>query len=70
MFSFASAEGVFDPDETFPYAGITKREEPFVLDPDIRINGFDEVEGGLSAIQARNEAERCLRCYRILMSAK
>ncbi len=69
LLSIASAEGVYNPEETFPYPGATEREEPFVLDPETRINGFDEVEDGLSAAQARAEANRCLRCYRILMSA-
>lgn len=69
LFALASAEGVFDPDEIFAYPGATKREEPFVLDPETRTDGFDEVEKGLSASQARAEANRCLRCYRILMSA-
>lgn len=69
LISLASAEGVYDPEEKFPYPGATEREEPFVLDPDIRINGFDEVEGGLTAAQARVEANRCLRCYRVVMSA-
>ena len=69
LLSLASAEGVFDPDETFPYPGATEREEPVVLDPEVRIKNFDEVEGPLTAAQARAEANRCLRCYRILMSA-
>ncbi|MGD9157083.1 MAG: FAD-dependent oxidoreductase [Desulfobacteraceae bacterium] len=69
LLSLASAEGVYDPEEIFPYPGITEREEPFVLDPEIRVNGFDEVEDGLTPSQARTEADRCLRCYRILMSA-
>ena len=69
LLSLASAEGVFDPEETFPYHGVTEKAEPFVLDPETRVKGFDEVEDGLSAVQARIEANRCLRCYRILMSA-
>jgi formate dehydrogenase beta subunit len=69
ILSLASAEGVYDPEETFPYPGITEREEPSVLDPEIRINGFDEVEDCLTPSQARFEADRCLRCYRLLMSA-
>ena len=69
LLSIISAEGVYDPEETFPYPGLTEREEPPVLDPEIRINGFDEVESGLTPSRARVEAERCLRCYRVLMSA-
>ncbi len=69
LMALAESQGVFDPDETFAYPGQTDRAEPFVMDPEVRINSFDEVEGGLSAAQARAEANRCLRCYRVLMAA-
>ncbi len=69
LYSLAEAEGVFDPDESFPHPGATEREEPAVLHPEVRIQSFDEVEGAFTAAQARAEANRCLRCYRILMSA-
>jgi formate dehydrogenase beta subunit len=69
LLSIISSEGVYDPEEIFPYPGITEREEPHVLDPETRINGFDEVEGCLTPSLARVEADRCLRCYRLLMSA-
>jgi formate dehydrogenase beta subunit len=69
LLALAAAQGVFDSDETFAYPGQTVRAEPPVMDPQVRISGFEEVEGGLTAAQARFEANRCLRCYRILMSA-
>jgi formate dehydrogenase beta subunit len=69
LLALAASQGVYDPDETFAYPGQTERAEPFVMDPEVRINSFDEVEGGLSAAQARSEANRCLRCYRVLMAA-
>ncbi|MBN1275985.1 MAG: FAD-dependent oxidoreductase [Deltaproteobacteria bacterium] len=69
ILSLASAEGVYDPGESFPYPGITEREEPSVLEPEIRVNGFDEVESCLTPSRARVESDRCLRCYRLLMSA-
>ena len=34
-----------------------------------RIHDFDEVEMGLSAEEALLEADRCLRCYRIMLVA-
>jgi formate dehydrogenase beta subunit len=69
LLALAASQGVYDPDETFVYPGLTVRTDPFVLDPEVRINGFEEVEGRFSAAQARSEASRCLRCYRVLMAA-
>ncbi len=37
------------------------------LDVADRLRGFDEVEGGFSADAAMKEAQRCLRCYRLLV---
>lgn len=60
---------IFDGQKSFPFPGITEKAEGDVLDPEIRINSFDEVEDALSSSQARMEAERCLRCYRMIMAA-
>ena len=35
----------------------------------IRVENFDEVEKGFVPFQARKEAARCLRCYRMVMAA-
>lgn len=56
------------PDEA-PFAVLTHRHHPPVRDPETRTADFDEVEGGLSPAQARQEAARCLRCYRIALAA-
>ncbi|MCK9229446.1 MAG: FAD-dependent oxidoreductase [Syntrophales bacterium] len=37
------------------------------LDAEERVGGFEEVEGGYSAVQAMAEAKRCLRCYRVVV---
>ncbi|HQJ31510.1 MAG TPA: FAD-dependent oxidoreductase [Syntrophales bacterium] len=37
------------------------------LDVAERIQGFAEVEGGFDAEAARKEAQRCLRCYRLMV---
>jgi glyoxylate carboligase len=37
------------------------------LDVADRLRGFGEVEGGFSADAAMKEAQRCLRCYRLLV---
>ncbi len=39
---------------------------PF-LDPKVRSGNFEEVEGGFSATEAIREAQRCLRCYRVVV---
>ena len=61
--------GVYDEGEKMPFPGHTRCAHPPVLDPEVRIQSFDEVEATLSPSQAVHEAERCLRCYRIGMVA-
>ncbi len=67
--AIVSSKGMFDQDEAFAYPGGTERIEDPVLEPDYRVHNFKEVEGGLSVAEAREEASRCLRCYRILTAA-
>jgi formate dehydrogenase beta subunit len=67
--AIVASKGMFEHDEPFAYPGGTERTEARVLPPESRVTNFDEVEGGLSAAQAREEASRCLRCYRILTAA-
>ena len=64
-----ATDTVFDPREAFIYPGYTERAHPEIMNPDVRVNGFEEVEKGFSAAQARAEAGRCLRCYRLMLSA-
>ena len=61
--------GVFDAGEKFPYKGFDHQAHAKVAAPEIRIKDFSEVEGGLTSAQARHEAERCLRCYRVAVAA-
>jgi len=35
------------------------------LDPEVRRQMFEEVEGTITAEEAYKEAQRCLRCYRV-----
>ena len=35
------------------------------LAPEIRAHNFEEVELGLTPEEAKKEAERCMRCYRL-----
>ena len=37
------------------------------LDAATRVKGYAEVEGGFSAEEAMKEAQRCLRCYRLVV---
>ncbi len=52
-----------------PFVTPSPRQHAPVVDPAVRINNFSEVEGVLSPAQARDEADRCLRCYRIALGA-
>jgi len=40
------------------------------LDVKKRAGGFEEVEGGFAAMEAISEAQRCLRCYRVVVWEK
>jgi formate dehydrogenase beta subunit len=51
-----------------PFTGSTEKLRPLVVPPEVRIQCFDEVEGPVSMADARHEAERCLRCYRIAVA--
>ncbi|WP_304643121.1 FAD-dependent oxidoreductase [uncultured Parasutterella sp.] len=42
-----------------------ERVQMWELNPAIRRKNFEEVELGLTAEQAKKEAERCMRCYRL-----
>jgi formate dehydrogenase beta subunit len=55
--------------EPIPFTGSTQTLRALVVPPEVRIRCFDEVEGPVSAAEARHEAERCLRCYRIAVAA-
>ena len=46
-----------------------KRRNPAVLEPEGRRSNFDEIEQPFSAPDAVAEAERCLRCYRVVTVA-
>ena len=66
--AMADPGSLFDSDAPFGYPGGSKRLDTPVLDPDTRVHSFDEVEAGFAPHQARQEAGRCLRCYRMLMA--
>jgi formate dehydrogenase beta subunit len=67
--AMVNRSGFFEPDEPFPFQGITCRAEPPVMDPVVRSGSFEEVEGCLNLPQATEESYRCLRCYRIAVAA-
>jgi formate dehydrogenase beta subunit len=69
MEALTEDSALFETDPPLPYPGVTRREEAPVLAPETRVQSFDEVEAGFSPAQARQEANRCLRCYRILVAA-
>lgn len=49
-------------------SGLSRAKMPAVP-PELRIGNLDEVELGFTDQTAAAEAERCMRCYRILMTA-
>ncbi|MEE4276665.1 MAG: FAD-dependent oxidoreductase [Thermoleophilia bacterium] len=55
--------------EPLPFTGSSAQLHAVVVAPEVRIRCFDEVEGAVSTAEARHEAERCLRCYRIAVGA-
>jgi len=61
--------GVFDPQEILPFTGQKDRMALKAMEPEERIKSFDEVEDGVTQFEATNEADRCLRCYRLGMAA-
>ncbi|MCG6908986.1 MAG: FAD-dependent oxidoreductase [Deltaproteobacteria bacterium] len=60
---------VYDPDENLGDIGKRSRKHLEMMPPDTRKYVFDEVEKGYTTPDAREEARRCLRCYRISMVA-
>jgi formate dehydrogenase (NADP+) beta subunit len=46
-----------------------QRQSPEELPTPARLKGFDEVEKVFTAESAAKEAERCLRCYRVMLMA-
>ena len=56
---------VYDKDEDVGLAGGQEGKHLEMLDPEERRHTFAEVEVGFPIPVAREEAERCLRCYRI-----
>lgn len=60
---------VFDPREKVPIPGGTKRV-PIKHEPPLeRRKDFREVDKGYTPEEAKAEADRCLRCYRVVMYA-
>ncbi|MDO8785776.1 MAG: FAD-dependent oxidoreductase, partial [Syntrophales bacterium] len=60
---------VFDPMEKIGLLGGRKRLHLQMLPPGERKQTFAEVEKGYHFLEARAEADRCLRCYRVGMIA-
>jgi formate dehydrogenase (NADP+) beta subunit len=56
---------VYDPSEDIGIPGGQPRKHLEMLPPDSRKYSFDEVESGYTLPEARAEAARCLRCYRV-----
>ncbi len=62
----------FGPAEESEYcAGVSGLERTHMpaIEPQARVGNFDEIELGFSEQEAVAEAERCMRCYRLIMTA-
>ena len=60
--------GVYDPDEVPESPAGLKRRNSCIVDVSERIKGFNQVDLGLANQASVEEAERCLRCYRLLLA--
>ncbi len=56
-------------DEPLPCTDVTEAMPVHMLDMDVRLQGFGEVEMNSADFEATREASRCLRCFRIVMIA-
>lgn len=65
MEDFFSAIGVYDPKEDIGIIDGRQRKDLKMMSPEKRKYTFDEVESGFPVNEAIEEADRCLRCYRI-----
>ncbi len=65
MEDFFSAVGVYDPKEDIGIIDGRQRRDLKIMPPEKRKYIFDEVESGYPINEAIEEADRCLRCYRI-----
>ncbi len=60
---------IYDPNETVKVSEPQDRKQVAKLPPETRKISFEEVEKGFSTPEAVAEAERCLRCYRVMTVA-
>lgn len=59
--------GIYEPKEKIQAVGGRKRYDAELIPADERSKSFAQVELGLPHPEALKEAERCLRCYRLLL---
>ncbi|PJE78723.1 NADPH-Fe(3+) oxidoreductase subunit beta [invertebrate metagenome] len=60
---------IYDNDEKLFRGAPSERNHCELIPLKQRVTSFDEVEKGYTQTQARSEASRCLRCYRVLTIA-
>ena len=60
---------IYDPKEAVKVSEVRDRKGVTKLNPETRKASFEEVEQGFSPAEAVAEAERCLRCYRVVTIA-
>ncbi len=67
---FLMKKNILDQSEVLPSTDFTEAMPIHMLNMDVRLEGFGEVEESSSDAEAVREASRCLRCFRILMLAE
>ncbi len=67
MEDFLSEVKVFDPSEDIGIIGGRERVKIHHMSPEERKKSFVEYTEGYSIVEARAEADRCLKCYRVAM---
>ncbi|MBI5604436.1 MAG: FAD-dependent oxidoreductase [Deltaproteobacteria bacterium] len=60
---------IYNPEEVVKVSEVRNRKDGAKLNPETRKASFEEVEQGFSPAEAVAEAERCLRCYRVVTIA-
>jgi formate dehydrogenase beta subunit len=60
---------LFNPAEEMDKVATEARAEMAILEPEVRVKSYDEIELGFTREEAVAEASRCLQCYRVLTVA-
>jgi formate dehydrogenase beta subunit len=60
---------LYNPDEELDKVAPEPRSEMAILEPEVRVQSYAEIELGFTREEAMTEASRCLQCYRVVTVA-